>query len=203
MVVFGAGGQARELMDFVSDMAGYETVALVDRDKSRIGETVQGVPVVSSVTELPAGSEFLGVLGSGLIPLRDRMLAEMTSAGISPVTLVHPTVVLASSAQLARGAVVCPQASVMNSAKLGANCLVNVGCSIGHDCVIGEMAVLSPGVRLGGAVEIGVAAFLGLGAIVLPGVKVGERAVVGAGSVVNRDVPSGATVAGVPANQVR
>ncbi len=42
-------------------------------------------------------------------------------------------------------------------------------------------------------------ASIGSGAIVLGGVEIGERALVGAGAVVTRDVPAGATVAGVPA----
>ena len=42
-------------------------------------------------------------------------------------------------------------------------------------------------------------ASIGSGAVILCGVTIGERALVGAGAVVTRDVPAGATVAGVPA----
>ena len=42
-------------------------------------------------------------------------------------------------------------------------------------------------------------ASIGSGAAILCGVTIGENALVGAGAVVTRDVPAGATVAGVPA----
>jgi acetyltransferase-like isoleucine patch superfamily enzyme len=40
---------------------------------------------------------------------------------------------------------------------------------------------------------------IGSGAVIMGGVTIGEGALVGAGAVVTRDVPPGATVAGVPA----
>ena len=42
-------------------------------------------------------------------------------------------------------------------------------------------------------------ASVGSGAVILGGVRIGAGALVGAGAVVTRDVPAGATVAGVPA----
>lgn len=46
-------------------------------------------------------------------------------------------------------------------------------------------------------------ASIGSGAVVMCGVTIGAGALVGAGAVVTRDVPSGTTVAGVPARVIR
>ncbi len=46
-------------------------------------------------------------------------------------------------------------------------------------------------------------ASIGSGAVILCGITIGERALIGAGAVVTRDVPDGATVAGVPAQRLR
>jgi len=46
-------------------------------------------------------------------------------------------------------------------------------------------------------------ASIGSGAVVMCGVTIGAGAMVGAGAVVTRDVPPGATVAGVPARMLR
>ncbi len=50
--------------------------------------------------------------------------------------------------------------------------------------------------------HIGSRAFVGVHSVIMPGVTVGAGAIVGAGSVVTKDVPAGATVAGVPAKGI-
>lgn len=79
--------------------------------------------------------------------------------------------------------------------------------AIGEDAIVGYDATvlchefLQDEYRIG-PVEIGERAMIGAGAVVLPGVRIGADARVGANSVVTRDVPAGATVAGVPARRV-
>jgi acetyltransferase-like isoleucine patch superfamily enzyme len=53
-----------------------------------------------------------------------------------------------------------------------------------------------------GEIHVGERAMIGAGAVVLPGVRIGADAQVAANSLVDRDVPPGATVAGVPARVV-
>jgi maltose O-acetyltransferase len=105
---------------------------------------------------------------------------------------------------------------------LGARVFVNFGANfldtcpirIGDDVLIGpavqflaadhplDPATRHAGWESGRPITINDGAWLGGGAIVLSGVTIGTNAVVGAGSVVNRDVPSGAVVAGNPARVI-
>ncbi len=71
--------------------------------------------------------------------------------------------------------------------------------SVDHEVSIGAFAHIAPGASLAGYVTVGDGALVGVGASVTPGRTIGAWSTVGAGSAVVRDVPPGATVAGVPA----
>lgn len=67
---------------------------------------------------------------------------------------------------------------------------------IGPNCLIFQQVTLANAVNVGGHVDIGA------GAKLMGPLRVGDNVVIGANAVVTGDVPSGVTVAGVPARVI-
>ena len=104
------------------------------------------------------------------------------------------------------------QIDIHPGARLGAGLFLDhgTGIVIGETAVVGDEVSMLHGVTLGGTgaergdrhPKIGKGVLLGAGAKVLGNIEIGDYAKVASGSVVLKPVPSGCTVAGVPARLV-
>jgi acetyltransferase EpsM len=202
LVIWGAGGHGKVILDMARITGRFERIAFLDDDGAKAGLTFCECALMGGREELHrlAGSAFVVAVGDNRS--RARCFARALEAGLSPTALVHPTAVISPSARVGCGTVVMPGVIVNAGAVIGENCIINSGSIVEHDCRIQANVHISPRVVLGGGVSVGSFANIGIGAVVLPGATVGEESIVGAGAVVLKEVLARCTVVGVPAKEL-
>ena len=196
-IIFGAGGHGKVVAD-AARAAGIVVSWAVD-DRAGICDLV-GCPVIDTQhLEWRKLDRFRFLVAVGDNAARARIVQQLWAKGGRPLSVVHPSAVIAPSVRLGTGTLVCAGAVLNPDVEIGENVIVNTSASVDHDCVVGANVHICPGVRLAGGVVIGSGSMLGLGVVVLPGVTIGEGCVVGAGSVVNRSLPPHVVAYGNPA----
>jgi UDP-3-O-[3-hydroxymyristoyl] glucosamine N-acyltransferase len=115
--------------------------------------------------------------------------------------LVHPSVSLATSAEVGHGTVILAGTAVTANARVGNHVAIMPNAVISHDDVIDDFATLASGVKLGGSVRVGRGAYIGAGALLREEVSIGVWSLVGMGSLVTRPVPAAERWFGAPARQ--
>lgn len=214
IVLLGAGGLAREIVDIIEAGDDYEVKGyIVDKQYGKAGDMVYGYPILGDFDDWlwphHEDDSFLTICAVGNPALRRKMI-ERTPWGMSNgnwggawATVIHLFGTRGREVKIGHGVAIQAGFTWSNNLTIGEHCLFNYQSVIGHDTQIGRYAVCAPGVVLCGGVQIGEGADLGTGAIVLPGVKVGEWSIVGAGAVVTKDVPANVTVVGCPARVIK
>jgi sugar O-acyltransferase (sialic acid O-acetyltransferase NeuD family) len=195
VVVLGAGGHAKVVADAAAQQ-GLTVLAFVDERASEPRTTPAGVPVLARLDDAPEGPVALGIGDNAARLARHRALA---GAGREPLTVVHPSAVVAPDVLLGAGTIVAAGVVVNSDTVVGQAAVLNTGCSVDHDCVLGDGVHVAPGARLAGGVHVGEGAMMGIASCAVPLVSIGAWAVCGAAAAVVRDVPPHTTVRGVPA----
>lgn len=209
IVVVGAGGHAREVLDIIdaintaAEGAGRAPVwrclgVVADGHVDADALDRRGVPVLGGIEEL-AGLDADHVIGIGDGAARRRIDERLRDLPGSAAVLVHPSVTLGADVELAPGVVLAAGARITTNVRLGRHTHGNVAAVVSHDARVGDHVTLSPGSMLNGNVTVGDGVLIGSGAVVTPGRTIGAGAIVGAGAVVVDDIPAGVTAVGVPA----
>ncbi|TDF93490.1 acetyltransferase [Paenibacillus piri] len=207
ILVIGGGGHARVLIDGML-LQGRTIIGYTEMDTGAKREAILGVPFVGGDDCIHRYSphELLLVNGIGSIgsPERRRKIFEsFKSKGYSFYSFVHPSAILAPTAQLGEGVQIMAGAIVQTGSSIGDNTILNTKASVDHDCNIGNHVHLAPGTTLSGSVHVEDGVHIGTGATVIQQIHIYKNSIIGAGSVVVKDVMAGRTVYGVPAKEVK
>lgn len=201
VVIYGAGGHARELA-FQLDFDGIPVLAFVD-DHAEGRRSINEVPVLTrpdAMAQFPKAQWHVGI-GSPMT--RARIIADLSGKValgdyFSSRAIVAPTAKVASPAQVFANSI------ISDGCALGPGVIVNFGCIVSHDVTIGANTTVCPRAVIAGNVRIGANVWVGIGATFKNGtpenpLTVGDGAIIGAGACVVGEVAAHATVKGVPA----
>ncbi len=190
----GTGTFAAEIVDWAR-AAGHEVDGLIEMlDPSRVGMSIDGLPVVAAGHGDPGRRAILGLGGD-----REAHWEILARQGWRAAAVIHPAASLAGDVEVGEGAAIGPLAVIGAATGIGSQTILSRGALVGHHVRIGKFATLNLGVNVGGKSAIGDGAFVGMGATILNDVNIGAGAIVGAGSLVLRDVEPGCRVQGAPA----
>ena len=202
LIVFGAGGHAKVVIDIVEQQGAYEIAGLLDDDPRHHGSDFFGYAVLGGREQLPA--LYAAGLRHAIVTIGDNasraaVAAHLVQQGWRFAIAVHPRASIGRGVTIGPGSVVMAGCVVNADTALGAQVIVNTGATVDHDCRVEDAVHIAPGCHLCGGVSIGWGSLLGAGTVVTPGLSIGRDAVVGAGSTVIRDLADRAKVSGSPA----
>jgi sugar O-acyltransferase (sialic acid O-acetyltransferase NeuD family) len=205
LLVVGAGGHAKVVVDAARASGKYEILGILDQDSTRWGEAILAVPILGDERLLLDRrlASALVVIAIGDNATRARVAERLAAMGATFTTVVHPSCSLGEDVALGHGTVVLAGVVVNSGSVVGRHVILNTSSSVDHDCRIGDFVHVSPGVRLAGGVHVGAHAHLGIGACAVPNVSIGAGSIVGAGAAVIADVADAAVVVGVPARPLK
>jgi sugar O-acyltransferase (sialic acid O-acetyltransferase NeuD family) len=201
IIIVGAGGFGREVLQWArhawpSDA--HRIAGFLSADPDKLDGHAPTLPILGSPNDFePQRGDGL-LLAIGIPGIRRRVTEQLAARRAQFLTLIHPTAIVADTAQIGLGTIICPYAVVSDSVRLGAFVLINYHAALGHDAVTGDFAVLSPYATLGGHARIDEDVLLGLHASIAPGKTVGARSKVSVNSCVVNNAPAESIIFGVP-----
>jgi UDP-perosamine 4-acetyltransferase len=200
--LYCSGEHARVVLDILERSGHDRTVALLDDDDEKWGQTLAGHEIVGGESILetadPESDRALVAYGAGQ-GVRLELIGRIRSHDLELFSALDPTATLSTDATIGRGVMVNAESYLGPGTTVEDGVLVDSMVNVSHDTDIQQGATVCPGVTLGGGVTVGEDAYIGAGATVIDHITVGEGAVVGAGAVVVDDVSAVETVIGVPA----
>lgn len=208
MIIVGAKGFAKEVLEVVYQLNKTDNLAFFDNVNTDIGDFLYNkFPILKSDNEVKNyfekfGNEF--TIGIGNPVLRYKLYKKFNDLGGIFTSTISPKAEIGFFGNhIESGCNLMTNSVLTNDIKIGKGVLINLSCTIGHDCIIEDFVELCPDVNISGNCIIGSFTFIGTNSTILPNVKIGKNVTIGAGSVVTKDIPDNSVALGIPAKVIK
>lgn len=204
IAVIGHGGHSKVVRDLILSDGSNQIIGYFD-DRYRNLEWRESLyfgPIASVKKMLSFFQNPKIIIAIGNNRTRKNIVQKLNLPAESYATLIHPSAVVSSDAQIGKGTVVMPHSVINADSVIGQHAIINTGAVVEHDNRIGDFVHVSPNAALTGSVKLGEGAHVGTGATVIPAVQIGEWSVIGAGATVIHELPRYCTAVGVPAKVI-
>jgi sugar O-acyltransferase (sialic acid O-acetyltransferase NeuD family) len=208
IVVIGASGHAKVIIDIIEQQGCYHIVGLID-DFGEPGTKLMGYEVIGhkdQITDLVAGGKVAGgivAIGDNWVRYQVAQSIRERASGFLFINAIHPSARIGREVRFGVGVAVMAGVSVNPGTNIGDFCFLNTNASVDHDNTLGDFSCLQPNAATGGKVRIGAFSAISMGANIIHGVSIGSHTVVGAGSTVLSDVPDFVVAYGTPCRVIR
>ncbi len=208
IVVVGASGHAKVIIDILEREGKYIIIGLIDSYKEK-GKKTFGYAILGTEKIIPQlikdENLFGAVLAIGDNNIRKELFykIEKIQPNFNYVNAIHPKAVIGTKVKIGKGVVIMPGVIVNTQSKIDDFCILNTKSTLDHECKMKKFSSLGPGTNVGGNVKIGECTAISLGAKVIENIIIGAHTVVGAGSLVIRDIDNNKVAFGVPAKIIR
>jgi sugar O-acyltransferase (sialic acid O-acetyltransferase NeuD family) len=208
MLIVGAGGFAKEVLQIFNDLDLKESLIFFDDVNLNTPNVLYNRFLVLKNIE-QAKSHFGDgnknyTIGIGNPILREVLRKKFDSIGGVITSSISPFSKIGFyDVKIGKGCNILSNVIISNSVSIGQCCLIYYGVIITHDCILGDYVEISPNVILLGKSEVGNMSQIGANSTILPNIKIGKNVIIGAGSLVTSDIPDNSLAYGVPARIIR
>lgn len=180
IVLVGAGGHAKSLIDVIETQGKYEILGLVDNAKKGevLGYKVLGTDEILSDIKSECANAIVAVGQIKTSRIRYELFAKLKALGFALPVIISPLAYASKHASIGQGTVIMHGAIINAGAKVGQNCIINTKALIEHDAEVGDHCHISTAAVINGDVKVKDKVFFGSNATSKNGVIVEQNSVV-------------------------